>query len=141
MTSVTKEWRPCDPTVVALTAEFSFDDFDHINFIGPRPHLKNGGMADLAFEPDSMEPMGENHRRHSSLFRFSVEGNITVFCLRDGRGIKKNQKTAHEDGEERSIDQMSSHGRLLSGRKGLIVQTNGFSITIFPLLSRSYPYF
>jgi len=81
MTPVAVNRWPSDAAVVTLSAKVAFDDLDHVNIVGSLSHFKNGGVTDFAFEPDSMEPMREDNRRHSGLFGIVVQRDIAVFGL------------------------------------------------------------
>lgn len=81
MAPVAVYWRPGDAAVVTFSAKFALNDFNHINIIGTLSHFKNGRMANFAFEPNSMKPVRENDRRHSSFFGIVIKRDIAVFGL------------------------------------------------------------
>lgn len=83
MTPVAVNRRPSDAAVVAFAAEVAFDDLDHVDIVGALSHFKNGRMANFAFEPDSVKPVGKNDRRHSSLFGVVIKRDVAVFGFGD----------------------------------------------------------
>jgi len=104
MTTIAEEGRPCNSTIVAFTTEFTFDDLDHVDFIGPRPHFKDGGMTDLAFKSDSMKPVREYDGRHAGFFRLPVEGDIAVLSFGYGRKVEEDQKPTDEGNEDQTLN-------------------------------------
>ena len=97
MAPVTVNRGPGDAAVMTFSAEVALNDLDHINVVCALPHLKNGWMADFAFEPDSMKPVGKNDRRHSGLFGIAIHGNITVFGLGNRRNVKSEEKSDNQN--------------------------------------------
>jgi len=69
---------------MTFPAIFSLDNLLHIDVIRTLAHDKYLFMADLALEPDPVEPMGEYDGGHSGLFRVSVQCKIGIFRLCGG---------------------------------------------------------
>ena len=60
--------RPCNFTIVTGAAVFSVNDFQHIDLITTGFHLEAEiGMANLATEPNTVEPMRKNNRAHAGI--------------------------------------------------------------------------
>jgi len=78
MTSGTLDRFPGNLTIVTFSAELPICDLSHADIVRARPHLKNGRMTDLAFELYPMIPVGENYRRHVSLFGFVIEHQVAI---------------------------------------------------------------
>ena len=79
MAPVAVNGRPSDTPVMAFSAEIPLDDLDHVDIVRSLTHLKDSGMANFAFKPDSMKPVWKNNRRHSRFFRIMIQGDVAVF--------------------------------------------------------------
>jgi len=100
VTPIAVDRGPGDAAVMTLSAEVAFDDFDHIDIVGSLSHLENRGMTDLAFESDSMKPVGENDGRHSGLLGVVVQGDVAVFGLGNRRNVESEEKSDNQDRQE-----------------------------------------
>ena len=100
MTAVTVEWGPGNLAIMTFSTKLTLNNLNHINFVSPGPHFKDRGMADLTFEPDSMKPMGKYNRRHAGLGCLTIECNITIFCLRCGGEIEKNEQSGDKEDKQ-----------------------------------------
>ena len=66
MTDIAIFNRPGDLTVVAGSAEFTIDNFQHVDLVAPGFHLEPEiGVANLATKSNAMKPVRENHRAHT----------------------------------------------------------------------------
>ena len=82
MAQVTLVDGPGDFPVVTGAAELACRDVFHRNVIASHPHFEvELTVADFAFEPDPVEPVGENHGPHALGFRMFIEYHIRVFSL------------------------------------------------------------
>jgi hypothetical protein len=72
-------WFPGGFSVVALPTKLAFeDDFFHIDIIRAGLHFEDCRVAHFTLEFNAMNPVWEDHWRHSTLFGFAVEHHVAV---------------------------------------------------------------
>jgi hypothetical protein len=95
--------RPGDLAVVAGTTELPINYIAHGYQIGPGTHFKaQFVMTHFTSKPDTVKPMGEDHRAHSLVIRAFIEYHVSVLCFCGGPTGKEDKteqgrrKTCHQ---------------------------------------------